>query len=316
MNVMGYHPVNSVNSIVPPGANPQPTVAILAFGKALPPYGVAQTDIGEWMAQSLGKKSATSRLLHSLHANAGIDWRPMRSLPMAPPPVSWGSRRRMKSISSNWMLFMLPPLCGDGMAMALRSAELCAPLADAFLREELSLEGWGTYYQQVWQAEFERRVRTGRLLQQMLAVPLLTEAMVGVGRLAPPLATYFVNATRGAMPKQFDTNTMAQAKLISVQYHWAAPPAIEQGIDRGYRWIVWLTLLLCYHVLTRALYLPCTPTCILPYSDCCFSCYRKGQREICGSTGTEGVADKSSKKAALVDRIDWVTLPGSWLASP
>ena len=75
MNVMGYHPVNSVNSIVPPGANPQPTVAILAFGKALPPYGVAQTDIGEWMAQSLGKKSATSRLLHSLHANAGIDWR-------------------------------------------------------------------------------------------------------------------------------------------------------------------------------------------------------------------------------------------------
>ena len=103
--------------------------------------------------------------------------------------------------------------------MALRSAELCAPLADAFLREELSLEGWGTYYQQVWQAEFERRVRTGRLLQQMLAVPLLTEAMVGVGRLAPPLATYFVNATRGAMPKQFDTNTMAQAKLISVQYH-------------------------------------------------------------------------------------------------
>ena len=200
--------------------------------------------------------------------------------------------------------------------MSLRSAELCAPLADAFLREELSLEGWGTYYQQVWQAEFERRVRTGRLLQQMLAVPLLTEAMVGVGRLAPPLATYFVNATRGAMPKQFDTNTMAQAKLISVQYHWAAPPAIEQGIDRGYRWIVWLTLLLCYHVLTRALYLPCTPTCILPYSDCCFSCYRKGQREICGSTGTEGVADKSSKKAALVDRIDWVTLPGRWLASP
>jgi flavin-dependent dehydrogenase len=107
---------------------------------------------------------------------------------------------------------MLPPLCGDGMAMALRSAELCAPLADAFLREELSLEGWGTYYQQVWQAEFERRVRTGRLLQQMLAVPLLTEAMVGVGRLAPPLATYFVNATRGAMPKQFDTNRAANRR--------------------------------------------------------------------------------------------------------
>jgi flavin-dependent dehydrogenase len=102
---------------------------------------------------------------------------------------------------------MLPPLCGDGMAMALRSAELCAPLADAFLREELSLEGWATHYQQTWQAEFQQRVRTGRFLQQMVGVPLLAEAMIGLGRVAPSLATYFVKATRGASPKQPNSNT-------------------------------------------------------------------------------------------------------------
>lgn len=102
---------------------------------------------------------------------------------------------------------MLPPLCGDGMAMALRSAELCAPLADAFLRDELSLEGWATQYQQAWQTEFTQRVQTGRFLHQALAVPWLAEAMVGLGRVAPPLATYFVNATRGALLKQFTGNT-------------------------------------------------------------------------------------------------------------
>ncbi len=101
---------------------------------------------------------------------------------------------------------MLPPLCGDGMAMALRSAELCAPLADAFLREELALAEWATYYQQTWQSEFNRRVRTGRFLQQMLAVPLLAEAMIGLGRVAPPLASYFVKATRGAFPKAASPN--------------------------------------------------------------------------------------------------------------
>lgn len=73
MTFMGYHPVHSRSRFAQ--SIQQSTVAILAFGTALPPYGVAQSAIGEWMAQSMGKKSATSRLLHSLHANAGIDWR-------------------------------------------------------------------------------------------------------------------------------------------------------------------------------------------------------------------------------------------------
>lgn len=92
---------------------------------------------------------------------------------------------------------MIPPLCGDGMAMALRSAELCAPLADAFLQGELSLAGWADQYQQRWQAEFGPRVRTGRLLQRLLGLPFLADALVGLGRGVPPLATYFVKATRG-----------------------------------------------------------------------------------------------------------------------
>lgn len=95
---------------------------------------------------------------------------------------------------------MLPPLCGDGMAMALRSAELCAPLAHDFLRGTLSLTGWAARYQAAWHAEFRQRVRTGRLLQHLFAVPWGADALVGLGRVLPPLAAYMVNATRGALP--------------------------------------------------------------------------------------------------------------------
>jgi flavin-dependent dehydrogenase len=94
---------------------------------------------------------------------------------------------------------MIPPLCGDGMAMALRSAELCAPLAHDFLRGQLSLSGWAVAYETAWRAEFERPVRLGRFLQRLLSLPLLSEAALGLGRLAPSLADKFVRATRAGL---------------------------------------------------------------------------------------------------------------------
>ena len=120
---------------------------------------------------------------------------------------------------------MLPPLCGDGMAMALRSAELCASLAHAFLQGELSLPAWASHYQQAWQAEFSRRVRTGRLLQRLFAMPLLADLMVGVGRIAPPLATHFVNATRGPLPLEHTFGGASRTETVNSS---ANPPDPQQ----------------------------------------------------------------------------------------
>jgi flavin-dependent dehydrogenase len=92
---------------------------------------------------------------------------------------------------------MISPLCGDGMAMALRSAELCAPLAHQFLAGSLTLTEWKAQYVQQWHAEFDHRLRIGRLLQKLLTTPLLSALLVQTGRLAPGLARYLVRATRG-----------------------------------------------------------------------------------------------------------------------
>lgn len=102
---------------------------------------------------------------------------------------------------------MLPPLCGDGMAMALRSAELCAPLAHAYLQGELTLAAWAAQYQALWHSEFSQRVRTGRLLQRLFAMPWGADALVGLGHLLPPLATYMVHATRGPLASPMHQRT-------------------------------------------------------------------------------------------------------------
>jgi flavin-dependent dehydrogenase len=95
---------------------------------------------------------------------------------------------------------MLPPLCGDGMAMALRSAELCVPLADAYLRGTISLAAWQERYEFAWKHEFARRVWLGRHLQKLLQVPVVAESMLLTGSLIPVLADYFITSTRGAIP--------------------------------------------------------------------------------------------------------------------
>jgi flavin-dependent dehydrogenase len=91
---------------------------------------------------------------------------------------------------------MISPLCGDGMAMALRSAELCTPLANQFLAGSLTLADWEARYTQLWHAEFDRRLRLGRWLQTLLTTPPLATLLVQTGRLAPGLAAYLVRATR------------------------------------------------------------------------------------------------------------------------
>ncbi len=91
---------------------------------------------------------------------------------------------------------MIPPLCGDGMAIALRSAEFCAPMVDDFLHGRLSLADWETAYRAAWHAEFDWPVKVARYLQLILSVPVLSDLCLGLGRLAPPLAASLVRATR------------------------------------------------------------------------------------------------------------------------
>lgn len=93
-------------------------------------------------------------------------------------------------------LSMIPPLCGDGMSMALRSAAICAPHADRFLQGDISLSGWQQAYASELQKEFEGPLRWGSLLQRLFEMPLVSGLLPSAARLAPRLAEGLVQATR------------------------------------------------------------------------------------------------------------------------
>ncbi|PEN14791.1 FAD-dependent oxidoreductase [Longibacter salinarum] len=92
---------------------------------------------------------------------------------------------------------MIAPLCGDGMAMALTSAELATPFVDEYLRGTRSAESFREAYSQAWSDMFSLRMRVGRLAHAAAMRPSLAAATVGTLRLAPFIGRWLIRATRG-----------------------------------------------------------------------------------------------------------------------
>ncbi|HYN89246.1 MAG TPA: hypothetical protein VER55_11975, partial [Ardenticatenaceae bacterium] len=91
---------------------------------------------------------------------------------------------------------LIPPLAGDGMAMALQSAELAAPLVDDFLHGGAALTLTRAYTTD-WHHEFQRRLRFARLVQPLFLRPRLLSLGLHLLRATPRLADYLIRATRG-----------------------------------------------------------------------------------------------------------------------
>ena len=91
---------------------------------------------------------------------------------------------------------MIPPLFGDGMSAALRSAKICAAYGDRYLRGELSTEAWRDAYQADMDKEYTSVLRWGHRLQTLATMPVLPRIWTAGAKLFPPLASYAVKATR------------------------------------------------------------------------------------------------------------------------
>ncbi|MEC0091233.1 NAD(P)/FAD-dependent oxidoreductase [Paenibacillus macquariensis] len=91
---------------------------------------------------------------------------------------------------------VIPPLCGDGMSIALRSSILCCALADRYLRGDISLSRWQEEYTQAMEQEFSGLIRRGRYAHRLCSMPNITRWFPSAVRLYPPLGKYLVKATR------------------------------------------------------------------------------------------------------------------------
>lgn len=110
-------------------------------------------------------------------------------------PVLWDGCARLGDAAT-----MIPPLCGDGQAMAIHAAELCAPLIMELLAGRRSQAAFAADYTNAWHAAYDRPLRTARWLQHLLGQPLLNDGLIGLGALLPQLAQHMLLATRGPVP--------------------------------------------------------------------------------------------------------------------
>lgn len=101
---------------------------------------------------------------------------------------------------------MIAPLCGDGMAMALQTADLVTPLAAEFLDGHRSAASFRSEYKAAWTNTFGRRMRLGRWIHAAAFRPGAARLLVQTFRLFPPLARRLIRATRGT-PASFSTDT-------------------------------------------------------------------------------------------------------------
>ncbi|WP_246067428.1 NAD(P)/FAD-dependent oxidoreductase [Paenibacillus koleovorans] len=106
-------------------------------------------------------------------------------------PAAWGDIAHIGDAAA-----VIPPLCGDGMAMALRTVELCAPWVNRYLKKTVTLNEWRRHYTEAVRQEFAGPLRWGSWVQLASANAGAMSLLLRLGRFAPQLAYRVVQATR------------------------------------------------------------------------------------------------------------------------
>lgn len=92
-------------------------------------------------------------------------------------------------------MLMIPPLCGDGMSIALRSSMICSGLTDKYLSGQYTYAEWKEGYVSASVHEFTNLLRRARLIQK-IAFSKANKMVPILGRMFPWLPSYLVRSTR------------------------------------------------------------------------------------------------------------------------
>lgn len=106
---------------------------------------------------------------------------------------------------------MITPLCGDGMAMALRSAEIAVPLVSQFLEQQINAIAFKQQYAIAWQKEFQMRLQLGRIMHNCFVQPPLANMGVSLCQMVPALGNWIIGATRGKPQQLLKTDFVSNA---------------------------------------------------------------------------------------------------------
>jgi 2-polyprenyl-6-methoxyphenol hydroxylase-like FAD-dependent oxidoreductase len=92
---------------------------------------------------------------------------------------------------------MITPLCGNGMSMALHGSKVAFEVVDKFLQGQSLRAEMEKSYSQQWRQQFARRLKTGRIIQELFGHNLLTHIFISSIKPFPKLIDYLIRRTHG-----------------------------------------------------------------------------------------------------------------------
>ncbi|TDB64543.1 NAD(P)/FAD-dependent oxidoreductase [Arundinibacter roseus] len=92
---------------------------------------------------------------------------------------------------------LITPLCGNGMAMAIRAAFLLSQELVRYFKVHHSRALLEKSYETAWQKEFSRRLTIGRTVQKLFGRKVLSELALHFFTLTPPLLHQVIKSTHG-----------------------------------------------------------------------------------------------------------------------
>ena len=93
---------------------------------------------------------------------------------------------------------MIHPLCGNGMGMAIRSAQLAALCIIDYLQEKIETRtAMEKMYENMWQQNFRFRLKVGRTIAYLFRQNRTAALMLNTLRLFPFLIPLIIKMTHG-----------------------------------------------------------------------------------------------------------------------
>ncbi|WP_044401067.1 NAD(P)/FAD-dependent oxidoreductase [Lacinutrix sp. Hel_I_90] len=151
-------------------------------------------DIAEFQQKVIYKNTA----LKTIFENS----KPLFDVPLTISQISFETKNPIE----NHMLMcgdtagMIHPLCGNGMSMAIRSAQMASLLIIKFFDGDLKTrEALEKAYLKKWNAEFKSRLRLGHVVAKLFSKNKLAEILIQGLKVFPFLLPYIIKRTHGKM---------------------------------------------------------------------------------------------------------------------
>ena len=95
---------------------------------------------------------------------------------------------------------LIHPLCGNGMSMAIRSAQIASNLIVQYFNSEIpNRKALENQYLREWNAAFKSRLKTGRVVAELFNQPQISEVMMQALKWFPAILPHIIKRTHGKL---------------------------------------------------------------------------------------------------------------------